>query len=101
MYLTRFLSFTLSCFSDACHRIARSQLWEEASSAPVTVEARDARLMGVIRAPSQAHYIVSNTEEGGNAQWRDALKLPEVRLTTAPLMGAVHGAAQRIAIKQP
>ena len=87
--------------SDACHRIARSQLWEAVSFARVMVEARDARLMGVIRAPSQAHYIVSNTEEGGNAQWRDALKSPEARLTTALPMGAVQGAAQRIATKQP
>jgi hypothetical protein len=56
--------------------------------------------MGATRAPSQAHYIVSSTEEGENAQWRDALKLPEARLTTAQLMGAVQGAAQRIATKQ-
>lgn len=56
--------------------------------------------MGVIRAPSQAHYIVSSTEEGENAQWRDAPKLPEGRLTTVPLTGAAQGAAQRTATKQ-
>ena len=64
------------------------------------MEARDARLMGVIRAHSQAHYIASSTEEGENAQWRDALKSPEARLTTVPPMGAVHDAAQRTATKQ-
>lgn len=56
--------------------------------------------MDATRALNQAHCTVSNMEAVESAQWKDARRLREARLTSVQLMEAVQGAAQPTATKQ-